>query len=124
MNSIVLVVDDEPGVADVAALVLEQQGYCALAAYSAAEAIKILGNTDVALILSDVHMPGVDGVELAIAARKECPRIKVLLMSGSETSETIKGRQDCQGCKGCPFQVMSKPFERRELLDRVEKLLN
>jgi DNA-binding NtrC family response regulator len=121
MNSIVLVVDDEHGIADAAAMVLEKQGYCALATYSAAEAIEILNRIDVALILSDINMPNVDGVELAMAARKECPGTKVLLMSASETSETIKGRQ---GCQGCPFQVMAKPFDSRELLDQVGKLLN
>lgn len=97
MNSIVLVVDDERGIADAAAMVLEQKGLCALAAYSADEAIKLLKTMDVALILSDVNMPGIDGVELALEAQKVCPRTRVLLMSGIETSETIKHRLGCDG---------------------------
>jgi DNA-binding response OmpR family regulator len=100
---------------------LAQRGYCALATYSAAEAIKMLRTIDVALILSDVNMPGIDGVELAMAAQEGCPRAKVLLMSGIETSETIRRRR---GCEGCPFQVMAKPFDSRQLLDRVEKLID
>lgn len=121
MDSIVLVVDDERGIADAAAVILEEQGYCALAAYSATEAINILRKIDVALVISDVNMPGMDGVELALAARKVCPRTRVLLMSGIETPETISRRDEC---KGCPFQVMAKPFDSRQLIDHVCKLLN
>ena len=121
MDSIVLVVDDERGIADAAAMVLEQQGLCALAAYSADEAIKLLKTMDVALILSDVNMPGIDGVELALEARKVCPRTRILLMSGIETSETIKQRL---GCESCPFQALAKPFVSQQLIDRIEKLIN
>ena len=121
MEGIVLVVDDERGVADAAAMVLKREGYCALATYSAAEAIQILHKVDVALILSDVNMPGIDGVELALEAGKTCPRAKILLMSGNETSETIGQRL---GCEGCPFQVMAKPFDCNQLLDRIGKLLH
>lgn len=78
-------------------MVLEHQGFCALAAYSADEAIKLLKTMDVALILSDVNMPGVDRVELTLEARKVCPRTRILLMPGIETSETIKHRLDCGG---------------------------
>jgi DNA-binding NtrC family response regulator len=121
MEGIVLVVDDERVIADAAAMLLKQQGYCALAAYSAAEAIKMLSSIDVALILSDVNMPGVDGVELAQQARRTCPQAKVLLMSGIETTETISQRP---GCEGCPFQVMAKPFDCGQLIDHIGKLLH
>lgn len=121
MEPIVLVVDDEPNIADVAARVLKQEGYCTLAAYSAAEAIDILKKFDVAMILSDVNMPEVDGVELALEARRTCPRAKVLLMSGIDTTETISERPDCEDC---PFQVLAKPFDRRELVSRIRKLLH
>lgn len=102
-------------------MVLEHQGFCALAAYSADEAIKLLKTMDVALILSDVNMPGVDRVELALEARKVCPRTRILLMPGIETSETIKHRLDCGGG---PFQVLAKPFASEQLIDRIEKLFN
>ena len=121
MKGIVLVVDNERGIANAAAIVLEQQGYCALAAYRSAAAIKILSRVDVALILSDVNMPGVDGVELALEARKTCPGAKVLLMSGIETAETINQRP---GCELCPFQVMAKPFDCGQLVDRIGELLH
>ena len=117
----ILVVDDERALADAAATVLEHQGYCALAVYSGAEAIALLRNIDFALVLSDVNMPEIDGVDVALKTRQTCPRTKVLLMSGIETSESI-GRRP--GCDGCPFQVMAKPFDIGQLLDNVKNLLN
>jgi two-component system response regulator HydG len=121
VETIVLVVDDERCIADGTAMMLERKGYCALSTYSAAEAIEILRKVDVALIISDINMPGGDGIELALEAREACPRTKILLMSGIETAETISRRA---GCQGCPFQVLAKPFDSRQLLDRVERLLN
>ncbi|MGB9236352.1 MAG: response regulator [Terriglobales bacterium] len=109
-DPIILVVDDEPSVADTAVMVLENEGYCALALYSAVDAIAMLNKIDPALILSDINMPEIDGVELALKARELCPRVRVLLMSGSESSETI-GQRD--SCKGCRFEVMAKPFGAR-----------
>ena len=81
----------------------------------------MLRNIDVALILTDVNMPGIDGVDLALRAQSLCPKTQILLMSGSETSETILRRP---GCEGCQFQVIAKPFDSEQLLERIESALN
>ena len=117
----ILVVDDERSIADAAAMVLDRDGYCALALYSAAEAIAMLSKIDVALVLSDVNMPEIDGIDLALKARQLCHRTGILLMSGDETSETIRRRR---GCEGCPFEIMAKPFGARQLLDRVKDMVH
>jgi hypothetical protein len=59
-------------------------------------------------------MPDIDGLDLAVAARKECPGTKLLLMPGSETWETLKGRQ------GCPLPVMVKPFDSENCWTKSE----
>ena len=120
-DPVILVVDDERGIADTAAMVLESQGYCALALYNAADAIAMLCKTEIALILSDVNMPEVDGIDLALKAQQLCPQTRILLMSGYETSETIGQRK---GCEGCVFQIMAKPFDARQLLDRIKSAFN
>jgi len=120
MDQMILVVDDERPIADAAALVLEHEGYCALALYSATEAIKLLSKLDVALVLSDVNMPEIDGVDLALQARRLCPRTRVLLMSGGETSESIGQRR---GCEGCVFEIMAKPFGTGQLLEEIKTAL-
>jgi len=120
MESTILVVDDERGVADAAATILKQEGYCALALYNAADAIAMLSKVDVALVLSDVNMPEIDGVDLAMEAQRLCPKTRVLLMSGYETPETIGQRK---GCAGCPFQIMAKPFRMHQLLEKIRAMI-
>jgi DNA-binding NtrC family response regulator len=112
-NATILVVDDERSIADTAAMVLDREGYCALALYNAADAIALLSRLDVALMVSDINMPEMDGIDLALKARELCPRMGILLMSGNETLETIKRRP---GCEGCPFEFIAKPFGARQLL--------
>src|SRR5579864_8482890 len=120
-DPMILVGDDERGIADAAAMVLENEGYCALALYNAADAIAMLNKIEVALILSDVNMPEIDGIDLAVKARELCPRARILLMSGGETSETIGRRL---GCEGCPFEIMAKPFCAAQLVDRIKSAFN
>lgn len=117
MKDLILVVDDEQSIADVAALLLEAEGYCCRALYDGKEALPALHSADVSVIVSDINMPGVDGIELAAQARAHCPRAKVLLMSGCETSESVAQK----GCQGCEF--LAKPFGKRELLERVRSML-
>lgn len=119
-SSTILVVDDERSIADAAAMVLNREGYCALALYSAAYAIALLSKLDVALILSDVNMPEIDGVDLALQVQTLCPRARILLMSGAETSETIGQRQ---GCEGCVFEIIAKPFGARQLVDKIKGIV-
>jgi len=120
-NATILVVDDERSIADTAAMVLDREGYCALALYNAADAIALLRKLDVALMVSDVNMPEMDGINLAFKARELCPQMGILLMSGNETLETIKQRP---GCEGCPFEIMAKPFGARQLVDRIKSVIH
>lgn len=121
MSQTILVVDDERCIADAAATILENEGFCAVPLYRAAEAIATLRTMNVALILTDVNMPDIDGVELALEAQKVCPRTKVLLMSGAETTESVRQRT---GCENCPFRIMAKPFGISELVNMVGDVLN
>src|ERR1700758_918270 len=120
MGKTILVVDDERSIADGAARALENQVFSSVPLYNGAAAISMLQTMNVALILSDVNMPEIDGVELALETRQRWPHTKVLLMSGAETSATISQRL---GGEGCPFQIIAKPFGIRELLDAVDDVL-
>lgn len=121
MGSMILVVDGERSIAEATAMVLESQGYCALALCSAADALAVLSTIDVSVIVSDVNMPQIDGVDLAMKARELCPRTGILLMSGSETSETIGKRL---GCEECPFEVLAKPFGTQQLVEKINSIVH
>lgn len=88
----VLVVDDEPDVADVAKLLLNHYGFEVSVAYSPFNALRILeSGTPIDVLFSDVMMPGMNGLELAAAARKLAPTIKVVLTSGVPSGPLLAG---------------------------------
>ncbi|MBV1892112.1 MAG: PAS domain S-box protein [Gammaproteobacteria bacterium] len=118
----ILVVDDEPSLLALARDVLSQQGYKVLCGASGSEALSLLRNNAVDLVISDVIMPGMTGYELAGKIRLEFPDIKVLIVSGfDETSHVDEIGEVDQRLRS---QALAKPYSSRDLLERVRQLLN
>jgi DNA-binding response OmpR family regulator len=113
----ILVVDDEHVLADMLALILDRSGYNSTAVYSAAEALAAL-KIHPDLIISDVMMPEVDGVELAVEVSKLHPEIKILLISGHA------GTREIVEASGLSLDFLAKPFTPIELLTRVAAALD
>lgn len=78
----VLIVDDEKLIADTLSEVLEQDGFQAVAAYDGRTALELATKFRPDSLLTDVLMPAMNGVELAIAITKMLPSVKILLFSG------------------------------------------
>lgn len=118
----ILVVDDEPSLLALARDVLSQQGYKVLCGANGEEALNLLRNNPVDLVISDVIMPGMTGYELAGKIRFEFPDIKVLIVSGfDETSHVDEVDEIEQALRS---QALSKPYSFRDLLERVRQLLS
>ena len=113
MNETVLVVDDEPMIADTLSIILNREGYAATAAYNAAMALDIAEVTPPDLLLSDVMMPGMNGIELAIVMGTSVPDCKVLLISGQAGTTDLLARA---GGAANQFKILAKPIHPRELL--------
>ena len=79
----ILVVEDEPAVLDVTAMMLRRRGYVALEAITVADAVAVFDRNEVDLLLTDVVMPESSGRELADALQAKNDRLAVLFMSGS-----------------------------------------
>lgn len=120
-NKMILVVDDERSVADTLAAILQLAGYDSSAVYSGEEALQVLQSARPALILTDVVMPGIDGVEFAMRARALCPGATILLISGN--AATLKIVETARR-RGHAFQLLAKPVPPRELLAKVAALLD
>jgi CheY-like chemotaxis protein len=88
----VLVVDDEALIADTIVQILNRSGFVAEAVYSGQDAIDTARRTNPELVLSDVLMPHVDGVEAAIAIRESCPDTRIVLFSGQAATVEILAR--------------------------------
>ena len=102
-NLSILVVDDDEPVRETMTWMLEDAGHDVHSAADATEALSFLGRHDrVNLVISDINMPGINGVELARQAKRRWPHIPVILVSG---------RPPPIGAD--PF--ISKPFDWRTL---------
>src|SRR5277367_2277582 len=83
---VVLVVDDEAVIADTLAVILEQSGFMAMVAYDGRSALEMADLIPPDLLLTDVVMPGMSGVDLAITVRQTLPNCKILLFSGQSAT--------------------------------------
>src|SRR5512140_1434938 len=84
-----LVVDDEKRIADTLVLIMQSKGYLAEAAYDAVEGIAAYRRGRPDLVISDVVMPGMNGVEMSIAIRQEFPDARIFLFSGQAAAADL-----------------------------------
>jgi len=116
----VLVVDDERIIADTLAAILGKSGFAAVAAYQGLGALEIALSIRPDLLLTDVSMPGMNGIELAIAVRQAVPSCRVLLFSGhASTADMLARARE----SGHDFAVLAKPLHPTELLAQISQSL-
>lgn len=122
----ILVVDDEDALRGIAASYLELLGYEIISATGSQEAIEILKNTkNIDLLFSDVVMPGqMDGYQLATAAHKIDPDLKVLLTSGLTQLQEISLHKDNDFLSQLIQGMLSKPYNQAELASSIRKCLD
>jgi DNA-binding NtrC family response regulator len=117
---VVLVVDDEMLVADTLATILNKAGYTAMRAYDGYTAMEMAWACAPDLLITDVAMPGMNGVELALGMMSVAPKCKVVLFSGHATSLDLMRAYEA----GHEFSLMAKPMHPLEVLGHVAKSLN
>src|SRR5271154_2176338 len=117
---VVLIVDDERVIADTLAAILSCNGYAALTAYDGMSALETARVVPPQMVITDVYMPGMSGIDLAIAIRKGIPDCKVLLFSGqASTVDLLTATRNA----GYDFAALTKPIHPTELLAHVSKCL-
>jgi CheY-like chemotaxis protein len=112
----VLVVDDERVIADTLATILNQNGYDASAVYTGTAAVERARSTRPDLIISDVIMPDMNGIEAAINIRRFLPGCKILLFSGqAATADLLESAR----AEGHEFEILAKPVHPQDLLAKL-----
>ena len=115
----VFVVDDEHVIAQTLAIILEQNGFDAIAFTNPLKALEAAQTDAPDLVVSDVMMPEMSGIHLGIALRAQWPACKILLFSGqSATSDLLRSAREA----GHQFELLSKPIHPTDLLTAIRSL--
>ncbi len=115
----ILVVDDERLITDTICAILNENGFDAVGAYSGAEALDAAGEMQPQIVLSDVMMPRMSGVDLGIKLRSLYPQMKVILLSGQAATSVMIQRAEADGHR---FVLIPKPIHPRDLIARLKSL--
>ena len=112
----VLVVDDERVIADTLAIILNQSGFEATAVYSGEKAVEMARTLRPNMLISDVIMTDMNGIDAAIQIRSILPDCKILLFSGqAATADLLEGAR----ARGHEFEILAKPVHPQDLLARL-----
>jgi CheY-like chemotaxis protein len=112
----VLVADDERVIADTLAMILNQSGFEARAVYSGETALEAAAVFEPDMLISDVIMANLNGIDAAIRIRALLPRIKILLFSGQAATADLLEKARTQGFE---FEILAKPVHPQDLLNRL-----
>ena len=112
----VLVVDDERVIADTLAIILNQNGFDASPVYTGTGAVDRAKAERPDLVISDVIMPDMNGIDAAIRIRQFLPECKILLFSGQAATADLLERARAQGHE---FEILAKPVHPQDLLARL-----
>jgi two-component system response regulator AtoC len=115
----ILVVDDEPAIRDVLRWCLEDAGYHVDAVASGEQALHRLRTEPSDVVITDLVMPGIDGLEVLGQARLLSPRTPVMLMTAYATVETA-----VEALRRGAVDYIFKPFRPDDVRERIERLLN
>jgi CheY-like chemotaxis protein len=113
---VAFVVDDEQIIASTLAIILNQAGFVAHAFFSGQDAVDSLDKLQPDLLITDVVMPGMTGIEAAIITRTKLPNCKILLFSGQAATMDMMETAHEQGHY---FEILAKPVHPTDLLEKI-----
>jgi CheY-like chemotaxis protein len=115
-TSRILVVDDEESIRDLCARVLTRAGYLVVTVPSGEDALTRLTAEPFDMVISDIRMPGVSGLEVLEQAKAAAPQLRVVLITGFGTSHTLERARQSGADR-----ILTKPFNPMELLAAVRE---
>ncbi|MGB9082609.1 MAG: sigma-54 dependent transcriptional regulator [Desulfuromonadaceae bacterium] len=118
MKITILVVDDELSMREFLSILLEREGYDVAVAGSAEEALRLMEAGLFDLVLSDVNMPGLSGIDLLARIKEKSPETAVLMLTAFSTAE-----QAVEAMKLGAYDYICKPFKNEEIKQLVKNAL-
>ncbi len=115
----ILIVDDEKNYPLILSEVIMEEGFSALTASSGLEAVETLKSKTVDLVLTDVMMPGMDGIDLLMQVKKESPDLPVIVMTAHGSVERA-----VEAMKKGAYTYILKPFDNDTLIAHISKAIS
>ncbi len=109
----ILLVDDDPNILDTVKDILEDAGYRVEAAESGAAALQKLKNSSVDVAVFDLNLPDAKGVDLAVEAKRLCPKMAIILMTGEENVDLGLAQTSIDS-------ILTKPVSPDELIRVIQ----
>ena|SRR6201996_4619718 len=114
----VLVVDDERLIADTISAILTEHGFVAFKAYSGEEAIRLAEEVEPDIVLSDVLMPVMSGIQMAILIKQSLPATRIVLLSGQAATAELMRQA---AAAGYDFDLLAKPIHPEDLVKKLKE---
>ena len=109
-----LIVDDEKDFVEMFSLRLTRQGEKVFTAFCGEDALKVLAKTPVDVVILDIRMPGMDGIETLKKIKAEYPLVEVILLTGHGSTETA-----VDGMKAGAFDYLMKPADFGDITAKI-----
>ncbi|MDL1978085.1 MAG: response regulator [Deltaproteobacteria bacterium] len=110
----VLIVDDEKDFVEMLSLRLNEMGEIVTAVYNGQDCLDTLGENEIDVVILDIKMPGMDGIEVLQEIKKRFPIIEVVMLTGHGSAESA-----VEGMKLGAFDYLLKPADIDKLTDKV-----
>jgi DNA-binding NtrC family response regulator len=117
----ILVIDDQEPIRRVVRRALEQDGHEVFDASDGEIGMEILESLSFEVVITDIFMPGQDGIVTLRQIRKRFPTIKVIVISGGDSTGMMDLREDAELLGA--MKSLPKPFNAREIMDVVREVL-
>lgn len=114
----ILVVDDEMDILTFVRRALESKGHEVMTASDGAEALRVFPEHEFDLVISDIKMPVMDGIALALSLKAKSPDLPIILMTGYADQ-----KERASGLQSLISDVLNKPFELETLYQCVEQAI-
>jgi CheY-like chemotaxis protein len=117
----IILIDDEDAVRSSIGRILKRAGHEVLEASDGEAGLRLLAQAGADLVITDIFMPGLDGIVTVRRMRKEFPQVKVIVVSGGDSTGLLDLRQDAELFGAAA--TLRKPFDRAELLRTIREIL-
>jgi CheY-like chemotaxis protein len=120
----ILIIDDEPLVRAVLRGILERHGYEVLEGQDGKAGLALWRSTPVDLVLTDIFMPEVDGIEVIVQLARLWPQAKIIAMTEGANASDVRSVVASAALELGARHILAKPFTKRALLAAIAAVLN